>query len=196
MLTLGRNVATIPVTALSLLDVVPVPLRWSALLVLMGLIGLEIRAYLQRRKERLVFPSSSDPRIAGFLGEWVRKGDRVLISTRDMSWATGDLRDLLFDKAGKGDLSLVLPKRIPLATDLEQKGADVYEFSELDCELRSRFTIVNFGRTGAEVAVSRRYDGQHIIEQFAEGRDVAFGLAMDLIDVIMRYHKLKGLTKN
>jgi hypothetical protein len=185
MLDLVRRLSPIAFTILSLLEAIPMPLRVFAFAALLFLIFFEIRDY--RNKRTLSF-DPEDPRIAEFMGDWVRKGGRVVIATRDMSWARDDLREQLFSKATTGALSLVLPKEIPLAQELKRAGADVYTYPDLDCELQSRFTIVNYKSQGAEVAIGRRYRGKHQIEQFSDGDHPAFGLAEDLIDVIRRFH--------
>ncbi len=130
----------------------------------------------------------NNQKINDYMHQWISQEGRVTIFTRDMSWG-GDARilRLLRTKASDGDLSVCLPRRIPLTEELEQHGAKIYTYEGLRYEPESRFTIVRKGRMDAQVAIGRRRDGgPHIIEEFSAGHDPVFHLANDLAEIIER----------
>lgn len=53
--------------------------------------------------------------INDYMYNWISKGGRVVIFTRDMSWASdARIKDLLLRKAELEELSICVPKKIPL----------------------------------------------------------------------------------
>src|SRR5205823_10985686 len=64
----------------------PVLLTLSLLLVVAAL-GLEIAAYVKSRAHAF----RSDSRFNRFMLDWIGQGGRVVIFTRDMSWAHGEV---------------------------------------------------------------------------------------------------------
>jgi hypothetical protein len=128
---------------------------------------------------------------------WISKGNRVAIFTRDMTWTdTNDIKELLCKKAGNHELSIYLPEitqRIkPFIEELKNYGASIYTYPELDLIPESRFTIINKDRSDAQVAVGRNVKGKHTIEEYTIGEHPVFGIANDLTRVICKHNKLIG----
>lgn len=125
--------------------------------------------------------------IRDYMYAWIARAGRVAIFTHDMTWVRDtELKDLLKRKAREDELILCLPKRTALAQELDELGATVYSYSQLNYIPRSRFTIIKLGRGDAEVAVGRDVSGSHVIEQFQIGRHPAFTMAEDLVSIIAR----------
>jgi hypothetical protein len=182
-------------------------LRWT----LAALVGtatliavvIEILGFRSGRATRFKTPA----RINRFMFDWISKPGQVVIFSNDMSWVDADvytnllerlqhldrrreersIRSLLIEKAQRDELTLCLPKIIPLSDQLARMGARVATYGELGMVPRTRFTIVRHGRLDAEVAIGRTVDGIHQIETFANGPHPALSLAEDLVQVIMQY---------
>src|SRR3989442_5630503 len=113
---------------------------------------------------------------------WIRRGGRVAVWTRDMSWAnTEATRQLLLRKAADGELIICLPQDTDLTRELKSSGAEVSTYSALGSEPASRFTIVHFGQEGSSVAVGHRKGNYHVIDEFSAEEHPAFYLAPDLV---------------
>jgi len=139
-------------------------------------------------------------KINRFMHRWISRQGRVVIFSRDMSWVNGTvhetvlertlrklhgtapatIRELLRQKSASDELTICLPNRIPLATELELEGARLFIY-ESGLVPQSRFTIVRHERADSEVAIGRTIDGIHRIETFASGEHPAFSLALDLV---------------
>lgn len=125
--------------------------------------------------------------IRDYMYAWIARAGRVAIFTHDMTWVRDEeLKDLLRRKAREDELIVCLPNSTPLARELDEIGATVYSYSQLNYVPRSRFTIIKLGRGDAEVAVGRDVSGSHIIEEFQIGRHPAFTMAEDLVSIIAR----------
>lgn len=153
-----------------------------AALLLIVFVVLEFLSYRGRR----VYAKSDTDGIKRYMHTWIQHGGRVAIWTRDMSWAhNADTRGLLLEKAANGELILCLPERNEFAKQLEAAGAEVCAYGSRHLESpASRFTIVFFGRDGAQVAVGRAEGDAHVIVEFTAGSHPAFYLAKDLIELV------------
>ena len=123
--------------------------------------------------------------IRNYLFDWIKSGGRVAIWTRDMSWVDDEeMTQMLRSKAQAHELILCLPREIDKSDDLKQHGAEVFAYGTLEAP-ESRFTIVNHGQAGSRVAMGRRRDNLHIIQEFS-GADEhpAFHMARDLVRLV------------
>lgn len=123
--------------------------------------------------------------IRNYLFNWIKSGGRVVIWTRDMSWVDDEeMTQMLRSKAQAHELILCLPREIEKSDDLKKHGAEVFAYGTLDAP-ESRFTIVNYGQVGSRVAIGRRRDNLHIIQEFS-GADEhpAFHMARDLVMLV------------
>jgi hypothetical protein len=126
--------------------------------------------------------------IGEYMFNWISKTGRTVIYTRDMSWAkTAEIKNKLVEKAREKELILCMPYKTQFAIDLEKDGAEVYEYSDLDCNPQSRFTIVHYGRSDAKLAIGRTSkDGKHTITEFENGIHPQFHLAVDLVNILKK----------
>ncbi len=122
--------------------------------------------------------------INNYLFDWISKGGRVVIWTRDMSWVDPDeMMPMLRKKAEDGELIICLPHRIDKSDQLEGHGAEVIAYETLDTPSVT-FTIVHYGRAGSRVAVGRRSGDKHIIQEYSAEEHPAFHLAYDLAQLV------------
>lgn len=132
----------------------------------------------------------SNDAINTYMRNWLKSGGRSLIFSRDMSWADEPTtRDILISKANRGELVLCVEHEMPLATSLRQAGAKIIRYGELNHVPRSRFTIVDFEKDGARVAIGGHVNGAHLIQEYQSGQHPLFALADDLAKILMKYNE-------
>jgi hypothetical protein len=134
-------------------------------------------------------------RIRSYMRKWLLAGGRTVIFTRDMSWVnTPKVKQVLMDKARKRELIVCIEQMIPLAEELERAGAEVVQYGDLDVAPRSRYTIIDFGKDKARVAVGGGVGKRHIIQEFGNGEHPFFGVADDLARVLIAYKRQSNDT--
>ena len=126
--------------------------------------------------------------IRDYMFNWISKGGRVAISSRDMTWANNDpqMHDMLLTKARAGELTLCLPEAILLSNELQDAGATIVLYPRLNYVPESRFTIIRYGHMDAKVAVGRMLAEGHVIEEFGVGEHPVFAVANDLVQVLKK----------
>lgn len=135
----------------------------------------------------------TDNQILRFMHRWIGREGRVVIFTRDMSWAhSADIEALLFQKSSKNELTIILERSTDLAEKLASSGARIISYNRLGYTPASRFTIVKHGHHDAEVAVGGRIGGQHVINIFQQGHHALFAVANDLANMITAYNELQN----
>ena len=147
----------------------------------------------QEYKRTKSFTTNDKASINAYMHDWINRGDSVAIFSRDMTWAHDPkIKGLLTVKAQRNELSLFLPNLIPLAKELKVLGAKVYTYSALNMDPASRFTIINYGKGDAQVAIGRSVNDKHVIDEFSADSHPVFHVAMDLINVL-RNGQSKGI---
>ncbi len=129
-------------------------------------------------------------RINRYMHRWVAQGGRTVIFSRDMSWVDEETRSLLIEKARRNELIVCLEKAIELSEALKDAGATIVTYAELGHAPRSRFTIIDFERDGARVAVGQRIGRYQVIQEFQHGRHPLFAVAEDLVQILLGYSKI------
>lgn len=145
-------------------------------------IYLIISEYLENMPK--VFTKKSD--IRDYMYNWIKDGGRVVIFTRDLSWVNDDeMRNLLRNKSRNKECIVCMPKKIDKVAEFENEGATVIEYPSLDYTPLSRFTIINYGRDDAKIAVGKSIEnGKHLIEEFGNGEHPYFQVANDLVRIL------------
>jgi hypothetical protein len=124
----------------------------------------------------------SQKKINSYMCKWVSGGGRVAIFSRDMNWGRDDpIRGILRAKAERNELIICLERSIDLTEELEGLGAQILTYQDLNHIPRSRFTIVDYGREGARVAVGVHENKGHVIQEFRSGHHPFYAVAEDLI---------------
>jgi hypothetical protein len=112
-------------------------------------------------------PIEKGKRIRDYMFQWIKTGGRVAIFSRDLTWVADDeIKRLLISKAKSDEITICVPKETKLTEDLAVEGARIHTYSQTDHVPQSRFTVVNFGRGNARVAVGHRHGDLHVIEEF------------------------------
>lgn len=131
---------------------------------------------------------------------WIKKGGRVTIFTRDMSWARNDkdIKDMLLQKAINNELTIILAKNKGFTEYLEKNGANIYTYGEFGYTPNSRFTIVRTGRIDSKVAIGKEQNGKHFIEEFSSSDGYQFPIANDLAKFLIKYSQAnkRGVNQN
>ena len=162
---------------------------WGILLAVVAFLSFVTAVVLEVRSvgPRRVYAMSDSDGIRGYMHDWIEKGGRVAIWTRDMSWASEpETKTLLREKAGKGELIICLPEHVEITKELEEAGADVWAYGDDEYSPSSRFTVTFFDRDGARVAVGRAVKGDHVIDEFDSNEHPAFYIAQDLVRLARR----------
>jgi hypothetical protein len=137
---------------------------------------------------RLPHVCASKEQIATYMFNWISRGGRVIVFTRDMTWAIQpNIENLLLAKARQNELTIYMPKPTDLSKKLELAGATVFHYQALNFIPSSRFTIINADRMDAHVAIGGQQDGKHVIEEYRAGQHPVFAVIHDLTEVIRRY---------
>jgi hypothetical protein len=165
---------------------------WHIVLILAGLsVSLylsyhDIREYLRSTPKQFQSPQQ----INAYMRSWLQSGGRAVIFTRDMSWAHDEeVREILLQKAARNELTICVEHPIPLANELANAGATVVSYAALGHVPRSRFTIIDFEREGARVAVGGKVHGTHVIQEFQSGQHPIFAIADDLAKILIAYSR-------
>lgn len=163
-----------------------------ALVLALVVVVARIVVYLKTRDICLQGPEE----IKEYLYNWISRGQRVAIFSRDLSWVDdARMTQLLRAKAEKQELELCLPRQIPLSDDLKQRGASVYTYPTLDYVPGSRFTIINPNRQDAQIAIGRTIGDRHWVKELSAGEDALFGVANDLLEIVRRLSRADCQTK-
>ena len=129
----------------------------------------------------------SQDKINRYMCRWVSSGGRVAIFSRDMSWANEDgVKRILSGKAKKNELTICLEKDTSLTDELKSQGATIVTYGNLNHVPKARFTIVDFDKEGARVAVGVYLDGKHTIQEFRSGDHPFFAVAEDLVKLLLK----------
>jgi len=176
----------------------PAGASWSALEIL--LLGLAIllgcgSIYLDviKYRSRPIRVLKTKRAIRDYMYQWINHAGAVAIFSRDLSWVDdAEIEALLESKAKNSDLTLILPKAIDLSERLARLGANTLYYPSIEYVIRSRFTVVNVGRSDTRVAIGRTEGTTHRIEEFSAGDHPAFYLADDMLQLMQRFC-VKGL---
>jgi len=153
-----------------------------SLLVTGCLVGYEIWLHVMYSPKTF----KEQKKINAYMRKWVSGGGRVVIFSRDLSWVeSGETRDLLFSKAQRNELTICLEHPIALADQLRTVGARIVYYGGFGHVPKSRFTIVDFEREGARVAIGIKDGAHHKIQEFRSGSHPSFTLAEDMVKLII-----------
>lgn len=163
--------------------------QWHWFVILVGFIiflclaAVEVKDY--RSKAPKIFRSNR--KINDFMHQWISSSGRVAIFSRDMSWAHEErFKELLKRKAENNELTICVECDINLTNELKQAGARVVTYGAYGLVPRSRFTIVDFERDGASVAVGVKQQGYHVIQTYSSGHHPFFAVSEDMVKLIAR----------
>jgi hypothetical protein len=150
----------------------------------------DVHDYLTSRRRRL----RGERRIRDYMYQWVENGSRAAIFSRDLSWVADDkMNRMLENKARSNDLVVVMPKANDKSHALQEAGAKILYYGD-GYLMKSRFTIINLGRTDVAVAVGTTRGEIHYVEEFeASQLEPAFWMAQDLMELINVFCTKQGI---
>ncbi len=102
--------------------------------------------------------------------------------SRDLSWVApgSDEERILEGKARKNELVLFVGSDIPIARRLMELGATVYTHCK-GFTPQSRFTIIDYQKDGARVAIGVVEGGRHVLREYDSRQPNTVVLASDLV---------------
>ena len=104
-----------------------------------------------------------------YLLNWLNKGSRTVIFTRDLTWADEslDILNTLERKARNKELTICLYRKTAITDHLNDLGAEIYVHNLPDSQLKSRFTIIDYGKNNPKITVgTRNSNGQFVNERY------------------------------
>ena len=111
----------------------------------------------------------SKDQVNKYLLKWLNKGSRTVIFTRDLTWAdeSNDILQTLERKARNKELTICLYRETSTTTHLADLGAEVYIHNMPESKLKSRFTIIDYGKNNPKITVgTRNNSGQFVNERY------------------------------
>lgn len=112
---------------------------------------------------------NSSKKVNKYLLDWLNKGGRTVIFTRDLTWAdeSADILKTLEKKARTHDLTICLYRHTETTKHLRDEGAEVYIHNLPENQLKSRFTIIDYGKSNPRITVgTRNSNGQFVNERY------------------------------
>ncbi|MGZ0018114.1 hypothetical protein [Nitrosomonas sp. wSCUT-2] len=136
--------------------------------------------YLDRKRYE-----SNDPKIAVFLCEQLKRAGRVAIFSRDISWVTpgSEAEKLLLQKAKSNELVLFVQTTTSIAQKLANEGAEVRTYQKFSgYKPKSRFTVLDYEKTGSRVLIGYSSNGEHLIDEFNDSNKAI----VDLVETFVQ----------
>lgn len=157
-----------------------------AILATAALAGWDV--YIATRQRPISFKGrDQNDKIREYMKSLIETDRRCIVSSNDLSWVRGDVREIMLTKARGGSLELVMPIPSPLSAELAAAGATVHYYGDAEFRFRSRFTLVNSDSADSWVAIGQRTSKTHLIrEVHVIDNDPTLHLAKDLIDLARR----------
>lgn len=139
----------------------------------------------------------NDPKISVYLCEQLKKAGRVAIFSRDISWVTSgsEAEKLLLQKANSKELVLFVQATTSIAQKLANAGAEVSTYQKSSVyKPKSRFTVLDYEKTGSRVLIGYSSNGEHLIDEFNDS-DKAI---VDLVETFVQLaeHTSKRVKPN
>jgi hypothetical protein len=110
----------------------------------------------------------------------IHAAGRVVLLTRDMTWADEPMVRLLTEKARRGEVTIVLPRPIPLTDELAAEGATVVVYPGLGFAVQSRFVTLNADQSDSTVLIGRQRGVRDEVQEFGAGDYPVFFLTEDV----------------
>lgn len=125
-----------------------------------------------------------DAKIRAYMGKLISKEWSCVVSSNDLSWVRGEVREIMFEKARRGSLELVMPVATELSEELVSAGATARYYGTHEFKFESRFTLVNPDSRDSWVAIGQGTSKAHLIREIhPEDNDPTIDLAKDLIRI-------------
>ena len=144
----------------------------------------ELISYFHSAPKR--FRLTRQDKIRRYMIKWLRSGGRTVTFTRDMTWVDATVQQILLAKAQRHELTMCIEHPLPIADALQREGAEIISYGELGVVPQSRYTIIDFEKHGARVAVGGAVGHHHVIQVFRDGEHPFFAVSLGLSASIKR----------
>ncbi len=131
-------------------------------------IVLQIYSYISTVKN--IYVHNTKEEVNEYLYDWLNKGGRTVIFTRDLTWVneSSKIRELLEKKSKDKELSICLYRETEVTAELKRLGAQIYVHNLPENQLKSRFTIIDYGKNNSKITVGyRNEDGKFVNIRYA-----------------------------
>jgi hypothetical protein len=161
-------------------------------LILLALIlSIADAAYYWRARPKH-FALNSKP-IKKYMANWLNSGGRSAVFSRDLSWADEDsVANLLQEKAHRRELIIFVGRQTELTRSLIDLGAEVFNYNNLHFVPKARFTIVDYEKEGARLAIGFQENGTHVIYEYGPRDHAMMALAGDLVNLARQIAQKDG----
>lgn len=113
--------------------------------------------------------------------------------SRDLSWADEDsVANLLQEKAHRRELIIFVGRQTELTRSLIDLGAEVFNYNNLHFVPKARFTIVDYEKEGARLAIGFQENGTHVIYEYGPRDHAMMALAGDLVNLARQIAQKDG----
>lgn len=144
----------------------------AIIIVIVGILAILyiwIQAYSFYKSNHNSFTHNSKEGVNKYLLDWLNKGSRTVIFTRDLTWAdeSADILNTLERKARNKELTICLYQKNQITNHLSELGAEIYIHNLSNNQLKSRFTIIDYGKNNPRITVgTRNSNGQYVNERY------------------------------
>ncbi len=139
------------------------------IIALLSLLYIWIQIYSFYKSKCNFSVHNSKEKVNKYLFNWLNKGSRTVIFTRDLTWAneSGDILNILKRKANNKELIICLYHSTSITDQLKELGAEIYVHNLSESQLKSRFTIIDYGKSNPKITVgTRNSNGQFVNERY------------------------------
>lgn len=130
-------------------------------------VGVQVHSFYKSNYNSSIH--NSKDKVNKYLLNWLNKGSRVVIFTRDLTWAdeSDDILSTLERKARNKELTICLYRKTDITNRLSDLGAEIFVHNLSESQLKSRFTIIDYGKNNPKITVgTRNSSGQFVNERY------------------------------
>ena len=139
------------IIGLALLNEIPFLIR-IVLLIISSIAAFNLFREDYKKNHENIRLCKSQLEIEEAMKDLVRSQGKICIMSRDLSWVTSDIKNLL--KKKKGNVRIFAQEKRPLTLELESAGVEVYYYGAFQFEPKTRFTIIRYNRPDHQVAIA------------------------------------------
>lgn len=157
------------------------------------LLILEIRNHIVNLPKQL----RSSSQIQKYMHSWISNDGRVVILSRDLSWAenNAEIQSIMIGKASRRELTILVENETELTKALRDAGATTIYYGSFGFVPAARFTIVDYEKIDARVAIGTRAGNIHNVKEHTAASSVEFYLANDLVRLLTAWNA-RGVQNN
>ena len=137
---------------------------WILLIVILSIIYIVFQ--IASFGKNHIYTHKTETEVNNYLLNWLQQGSRTVIFTRDLTWGNAEgIKPELIKKAENKELIICLHKKTGITNTLEGLGAEIYVHNLNESQLKSRFTIIDYGKHNPKITVGTRDTLGHFINE-------------------------------